>query len=244
MCLALNFPSLLSTSIHPDQARMRESAMRRHREIVSWRNPVIALEGSGGTFLGIAITYKRKPVPLPSSLLFFTTFTLKSNNMSGRSTKLQLLCFLLSFCFIATFTTASPVDTDKLQQRDDEAQHVKRQNLAPVRAAALTSTTTSRLAPVRLPATTSSKSTVRTTSTSSRSSSRTTSTTKRSTSTSIKRSTATSPAATSTAPANTAFSSNILQAHNSARSTHGANALTWSTSAEALAKTWAEKCVW
>lgn len=47
-----------------------------------------------------------------------------------------------------------------------------------------------------------------------------------------------------TTSAATAWKQDILAAHNAARSTHGANALTWSSDAASLAASWAAKCVW
>lgn len=40
------------------------------------------------------------------------------------------------------------------------------------------------------------------------------------------------------------FSKEILDAHNAARSTHAAPAMTWSDELTGLAKTWADKCIW
>ncbi|KAK9898214.1 PR-1-like protein [Cystobasidium minutum MCA 4210] len=195
----------------------------------------------------------------------------------SRSALLALCFFLLSL--LSTITTASPVDLSNLEARDGKnGNNVKRQEssvtLAPARGPALSSMmTTSRLAPVRPPpssssspsallpvrptSVSSSSTTSRRTSTSSRSSTstRSSSTTRSSpttasatatrTSTTSRSSTSSSSSAapSGTAPSS-AFASNILQAHNSARSSHGARALTWSSNAESLARTWAEQCVW
>lgn len=155
-----------------------------------------------------------------------------NHKMAGRSLSWLLAAILLvSLCF-TPYTTASPVDIGKLEKRDDgNNQHVKRQSvtLARARGSALASmmstvTPSSTLAPVR--PTTSTLAPVRPTTTS--------------------RSASTSSSSSAATPSNTnyAFASNILRAHNSARASHGAAALTWSSGAESLAKTWAERCVW
>lgn len=76
---------------------------------------------------------------------------------------------------------------------------------------------------------------------------RTTSTATRPASTSTSTSSSTPPPAATPPSSNTgldAFSTEILNAHNKARSLRGANPLVWDATLTNAAKTWAQKCVW
>lgn len=132
---------------------------------------------------------------------------------------------------------------DGEQQQDSDAQfQVKVVNPTTTRTytlfagrKALATTTTRRTTSTR-PATTSTRAT----------STKVTTTTKPAT-TSKASSTSTKAATTTTAASSgslSTFAANILKAHNDARAPRGANALTWSTEAEAAAKAWGDKCVW